>query len=239
MLCLRRIQSARDAHSPSRWQAAGHVAVRDALDRRDLALDHGDDVEDADLIGRAGERVAAVHAAGALDEAAAPQLRGELLEVGERQMLDPSHLGDAQRPGAVRLGELGHHAQAVVSLGAHPHRERRCGRGAGIGCVPVSGTPPELGRIPTVMVRIIHRAHGPREGMRAAAEIFSARPHARPPHIASSARSAPSRAPCWPAAADRRSPTSPTPTPLSHGADPGALHRRRQRATTRARPRSR
>src|ERR1035437_6404832 len=105
------------------------VVAGDAFDGRDLALDSVDDLEHRDQLGGTGQRVAAVDAPGALDQAAAAQLAGQLLEVGERQVLDPRHLGDAERALSVGAGELGHHPQAVVGLGADAHRERRARRG--------------------------------------------------------------------------------------------------------------
>ena len=142
---------------------AADVAVGDAFHRGDLALDHCDDVEHADLLGRPGERVPAVHAARALDEPTAAQLRGELLEIRERQVLDASHLGDAQRTGAIRLGELGHHAQAVVSLGTHPHRERSCG----------------LGRWDRMCAGARRLAPGSRESRLSWSELYPTRPFVR------------------------------------------------------------
>src|SRR3954471_2777773 len=62
------------------------VGVRaDALDRRDAALERLDHLGHRDLLGRAGEKVAAARAAPALDEPGLAQPRDEVLEIGERQ----------------------------------------------------------------------------------------------------------------------------------------------------------
>ena len=85
----------------------------DALDRGDRALERLDDLGHRDLVGGAGEQVAAARAAPALDQPRLAQAGDEVLEVGQRQ---PVRLGDlGERDGRV----------AVAPRRARPSRGRR------------------------------------------------------------------------------------------------------------------
>src|SRR3954469_6082584 len=95
----------REAHAgPQKLGGAGMVGVGlaraddpavgvggDAFDGGDAPLERLDDLGHRDLVGRAGQKVAAACAAPALDEPGLAQPRDEVLEIGERQ---PVGLGD-------------------------------------------------------------------------------------------------------------------------------------------------
>ena len=63
------------------------LVVDEALHRGDRALEREDHLVHRDVLRRAGEDVAAVGAAGGLDEAGLLQQRHDALEVGEREVL--------------------------------------------------------------------------------------------------------------------------------------------------------
>ena len=77
-------------------------------------------------VGLAGELVAAVGAARAVDEAGFAEADDELLQIRPRQDLVIGHLSEADRAGAVVPGELDHHPHAVLASRREVH-----GAGAG------------------------------------------------------------------------------------------------------------
>ena len=88
----------------------------------DLAVERLDDLEDRDLVRRAGERVAALDAALAEQQAVPAQGREELLEELDRHSAALGDLGDRDRALA-RAGELGHRDDRVAGLrGDRDHR---------------------------------------------------------------------------------------------------------------------
>ena len=96
----------------------------EALHRRDGALQREHDLVHRDVLGRAGEPVAAVRAARALDEARALEQRDDPLEVGQRKVLG---VGDhLQRDGlsTVLAAKLDEQADAVLGFGREEHRRR-------------------------------------------------------------------------------------------------------------------
>src|SRR6185437_13242546 len=103
--------------------------LRDALDRRDRALQRLDDLRHRDLRRRAREHVAAARAAPRVDQPGLTQARDEVLEVGERQPVAGCDLGQRDRSGAEPVGvvaapagQLHHHANAVLGLCREHHQ---------------------------------------------------------------------------------------------------------------------
>ena len=92
--------------------------VAGADHRRDRAFEGAQDLGHRDVLGRAGELVAAVGAARADDEAGFAQADDELLEVGAREVLLGRDLGQGRRTGPVVPPELDHQADAVLALRA-------------------------------------------------------------------------------------------------------------------------
>ena len=70
-----------------RAQHAPFAVVEEAVHRGDVALEGEDDLVHRDLLGGARQQVAAVRAAGGLDDPGLLQQRGDPLEVGQRQRL--------------------------------------------------------------------------------------------------------------------------------------------------------
>ena len=77
------------------------------------ALERLDDLEDGDLLGRAGERVAALHAALALQDPRAPQRREQALEELDRDVAAAGDLADRHRAGGARASQLRQRADGV------------------------------------------------------------------------------------------------------------------------------
>ena len=134
--------------------------MRDALHRRDLAFDDGDDIEDADLIGGAGERVAAVDAAGALDEPAAAELRRRVA------------------PGRRVAGAR--HAPPRRCSRARPHRPWRTRSSSAARSEPwnspASRTKQRVGRWDRTCGGARRPAPGSRESLLSWSELYSTRP---------------------------------------------------------------
>jgi hypothetical protein len=108
---------------------AGAVGVRLAeVPEGDRAVDRGEDLGDADLLGGAREDVPATHAALRADQAGALQCEQDLLQVGLRQA---RALGDvADRRGASLVDserERQQGAAGVVASGRHSHDTERRG----------------------------------------------------------------------------------------------------------------
>src|SRR4051794_4293445 len=142
----------REAHAgPQQLGGAGVVRVglaraddravgigADALDRGDAALERLDDLGHRDLVGRAGQKVAAARAAPALDEPGLAQPRDEVLEIGERQAVGLRHLGQRDWAGAAPGRELHEDPHAVLRLGREHHLRLKptCGVGYQRGQAP-------------------------------------------------------------------------------------------------------
>src|SRR4051795_12565571 len=103
----------------------------DALDGGDRPLERLDDLGHGDLLGVAGEQVAAARAAPALDQPRLAQAGDEVLQIGQRQPVGLGDLGQRNGRLAVARGELDEDADAVFGLGGE-HHERlipTCGLG--------------------------------------------------------------------------------------------------------------
>src|SRR3954453_23912323 len=103
---------------------ADDLAVRvggDALDRGDGALERLDDLGHRDLVGGAGEQVAATRAAPALHQPRLAQARDEVLEVRERKPVSLGDLGQRNRAVARPAGQLDEDADAVLGFGGEHH----------------------------------------------------------------------------------------------------------------------
>ena len=116
--------------------------VAGADHRGDRAFEGSQDLAHRDGLGRAGELVAAVGAAGAHDEAGLAQADDELLEVGAREVLLGGDLGERRRTGPEVAPELDHQPHAVLALraegdGAAAVEGRSRGVGVGVGVVRV------------------------------------------------------------------------------------------------------
>src|SRR4051795_13218321 len=93
----------------------------DALDRGDGALERLDDLGHRDLVGGAGEQVAAARAAPALHHPRLAQARDEVLEVRERKPVSLGDLGQRNRAVARPAGQLDEDADAVLGFGGEHH----------------------------------------------------------------------------------------------------------------------
>ena len=97
------------------------VGLAEVADR-DRTVDGGDDLGQADLLGRAGEHVAAPDPALGAHQPGALEREQDLLEVG---LGEPGALGDvAHRRGPGLVGVQGERQQrpaGVVAPGRHPH----------------------------------------------------------------------------------------------------------------------
>ena len=113
------LKTSRSASTPS-----SQIPPASSASCADLAVERLDDLEHGDLLRRAGERVAALDAALALQQAVAAQGREQLLEELHRH---PAALGDLRdRDRALaRARELGHRDDRVAGLrGDRDHRRR-------------------------------------------------------------------------------------------------------------------
>src|SRR5919201_2895568 len=116
-----RPDTAREAHRLAR-AAAWQIILGGAIHGCDLAFEHPIHLADGDRLRRTSQAVAAAYAARALDQACAPQLADELLEVGQRQALTSRDLSDRQQSiVAVRPSQLGHGAKSIVNAGGDLH----------------------------------------------------------------------------------------------------------------------
>src|SRR3954464_237714 len=93
----------------------------DALDRGDGALERLDDLGHRDLVGGAGEQVAAAGAAPALHQLRLAQARDEVLAVGERQPIGLGDLGQRHRTRVRAARQLDEDADAVLGFGGEHH----------------------------------------------------------------------------------------------------------------------
>src|SRR3954453_5816340 len=94
----------------------------DALDRRDRALERLDDLGHRDVVGAAGQQVAAARSTPALHQPGLAQAGDEVLEVGQRQRVGLGDLGQRDRRVAGAGGQLDEDADAVLGLGGEHHR---------------------------------------------------------------------------------------------------------------------
>ena len=117
--------------------------VAGAEHRGDRAFEGAKDLAHRDRLGRAGELVAAVRAAGAGHETGLAKADDELLEIGAREVLLGGDLGQARRTRPVVAPELDHEPDAVLAL-----------RGEGDGAAAVVGEAGGSGSV-TVAVRVV------------------------------------------------------------------------------------
>ena len=114
-------QTASRTHWPS-WSQAPLACGSPKSPGRDRAVDRGDDLGQGDLLGRAGQDVAAAHAPLGADQAGALEGEQDLLEVGLGQagaLGDVPHRG--RRLGAVE-GQREQRPAGVVTPCRNPHR---------------------------------------------------------------------------------------------------------------------
>src|SRR5262249_33250263 len=90
-------------------------------DRVDRLVDREDDVGDARRVAPMRQQIAATRPADALDEAAAPQLGEQLLEIGQRNLPPFRALGQADPPPVAVLGEIDHRHDRVATASTEPH----------------------------------------------------------------------------------------------------------------------
>src|SRR3954469_6080132 len=93
----------------------------DALDRGDGTLERLDVLGHRDLVGGAGEQVAAAGAAPALHQLRLAQAGDEVLEVGERQPVGLGDLGQRHRTRVRAARQLDEDADAVLGFGGEHH----------------------------------------------------------------------------------------------------------------------
>ena len=98
------------------------AVVEEAVHRGDGALEREDDRVHRDLLGAAGEQVAAVGAARGLDEAGLLEQRGDALQVGERQRLRLRDRLQRDRLAAALEAQLNQQPDAVLGLRREDHR---------------------------------------------------------------------------------------------------------------------
>src|SRR4051794_15604046 len=107
----------------------------------DRAVEQLDELDDRDLRGIAGERVAALDAALGLEDAGPAQDGEELLEELDRDVAPAGQLADRHRAAAGEAGELDERAQRVGRLGGdrdHAATDRRRVGGGAAGSQPRS-----------------------------------------------------------------------------------------------------
>ncbi len=105
-----------------RARDAAVAVVEEAVHRRDRALEREHDGVHRDLLGGAGEQVAAVRAARGLDQLLLLEQRGDPLEVGERKVLGLRDRLQAHRVLAALESELDQQPDAVLGLRREDHR---------------------------------------------------------------------------------------------------------------------
>src|SRR5215217_6883365 len=98
------------------------AVVEEAVHRRDRTLEREYDGVHRDLLGRAGEQVAAVGAARGFQQLVLLEQRGDPLEVGEREVLGLGHRLQAHRVVAALEPELDQQPDAVLGLRREDHR---------------------------------------------------------------------------------------------------------------------
>src|SRR6266436_7873736 len=101
--------------------AAAHWGAGGTTRRAYRLIDREDNIGDAGLAAVVREKITAARTSDALDEAALPQHREELLEVGQRNFLPFGDLGERDGVSAAVLGEIDHCHDGIASLGAQPH----------------------------------------------------------------------------------------------------------------------
>src|SRR3954451_12960320 len=105
------------------------VRVGEALHGRDRALEGLDDIIHGDLLGGAGEPVAAVGAAGALHQVGPLEPGHDLLQVGQGQALGLGDGLEADRLLGLLAPELDHEPHAILRLGGEDHGPKSYQRG--------------------------------------------------------------------------------------------------------------
>src|SRR3954471_11818025 len=120
-----------------RAQHTGVVLVGDeALHGSDRALEGEHHLVHRDLLGGAGEHVAAVGAARGLDQLGLLQQRRDPLEVGERQVLGRRHRLERHRSGRQSQPQLDQQTYPVLRLGGEDHRGTNPTSGVGVASDP-------------------------------------------------------------------------------------------------------
>src|SRR3954470_18448426 len=120
-----------------RAQHTGVVLVGDeALHGSNRALEREHHRVHRDLLGGAGEHVAAVGAARGLDQLGLLQQRRDPLEVGERQVLGRRHRLERHRSGRRSQPQLDQQTYPVLRLGGEDHRGTNPTSGVGVASDP-------------------------------------------------------------------------------------------------------
>src|SRR5215208_7059488 len=104
-----------------RARDAAVAVVEEAVHRRDRALEREHDGVHRDLLGGAGEQVAAVGAARGRDQLVLLEQRGDPLQVREREVLGLGHRLQAHRRVAALEPELDQQPDAVLGLRREDH----------------------------------------------------------------------------------------------------------------------
>src|SRR5919106_2751996 len=95
----------------------------EALHRGNRALQRLHHLEHLDLVGGAAQAIAAVGSALALHQAGLPQLRHQVLEIGERQALVLGDGAQRDRRAILLTPQLDHQANPVLGSGGKQHRQ--------------------------------------------------------------------------------------------------------------------
>jgi hypothetical protein len=104
-----------------RAQDARLAVVEEAVHRRDRALEREHRLVHGDLLGGAGEHVAAVRAAGGLDETGFLEQGRDALEVGKREVLGVGHRLQRDRRVTPLQPELDQQPDPVLRLRGEDH----------------------------------------------------------------------------------------------------------------------
>src|SRR5712691_11326082 len=108
--------------------------------RVERLVDRDDNVGNPDLVAVMPQAIAAAGPAHAADQATAPQLGKELLEIGERDLLPFGDLGERDRVAAAVPGEVDHRHHRIAAPGADLHgcALARCLTGSAVAAAPSS-----------------------------------------------------------------------------------------------------
>src|SRR5215468_6074270 len=89
--------------------------------RLDRLVDGGNDIGDPRIIAVVRQQITTARAAHAFDETVAAQFREELFEIGQRNLLTLSDIGQADRRTIAMAREVDHRHHRITGLGAELH----------------------------------------------------------------------------------------------------------------------